>query len=133
MRRILFLAIIALFTAAPASAAEQQRPVPFLKGVVSALLANDYATAWQSLHPAHQAVAPEDKYVACEMLSPIAGRLKSLVAIRARRKVVGIAGVEQKAAAIVVTFRVRLVDPASGGSAAFTLDAATVQVAQRWV
>jgi hypothetical protein len=133
MKRILFLITVSLVLAAPASAAEQQRPVPFLKAVVSELVANDYATAWASLHPAHQAVAAEDQYVACESLSPVAGRLKSLAAIRTQRKQIAVAGVEQPVPGVVVTFRLRLVDPASGASVAFTLKAATVRVAERWV
>ena len=133
MKRILFLIIVSLVLAAPASAAEQQRPVPFLKGVVSELVANDYATAWATLHPAHQAVAAEDQYVACESQSPVAGRLRSLAAIRTQRKLIAVAGIEQPVRGVVVTFRLRLVDPSSGASVAFTLNAATVRVAERWV
>jgi hypothetical protein len=133
MKRVVLLTILSLVLAAPASAAEQQRPVPFLKGVVSEIVGNDYETAWLSLHPAHQAVASEDEYMACEALSPVAGRLKSLVAVRTRRRLIAVAGSEQPVRGVVVTFRLHLVDPSSGASVAFTLNAATVQVAQRWV
>jgi hypothetical protein len=132
MKRILLITVLGLIFTAPASAAEQQRPVPFLKGVVSELVANDYANAWLSLHPAHQAVAPEADYVACEQLSPVAGRLKSLVATRTQRKLIAVAGLDQKVRGVVVTFRLRLVDP-SGASMAFALSTATVKVDGRWV
>ena len=135
MKRVSSLSVL-IFVLVLASAhgadASQQRAVPFLKGVVSALVANDYATAWQSLHPVHQAVAPETEYVGCEALTPVPGRLGSLVAIRSQRKTIAIAGLEPRAQGVVVTFRLRLVDPVGGGSAAFTLKAAAVRVADRW-
>ncbi len=133
MKRTLLIAIVGLILTAPASAAEQQHPVPFLRGVVTALVGNDYATAWETLHPAHQAVAPEAEYVACESLSPVGGRLKSLVALRSRHKLLTVAGLPGRVPGVVVTFRLRLVDPASGASVAFALNAATVEVDGRWV
>ena len=135
MKRISSLSVLifVLFLASIHGAeASQQRAVPFLKGVLSALVANDYATAWQSLHPLHQAVAPEAEYVGCEALTPVPGRLGSLVAVRSQQKAIAIAGLEQRARGVVVTFRVRLVDPVAGGSAAFMLKAAAVRVADRW-
>jgi hypothetical protein len=133
MKRIALLVIVGLVVAAPASASPPQHPVPFLKGVVTALVANDYATAWLSLHPAHQAVAPEAEYVACEALSPIGGRLRSLVATKTQHKLVTVAGLEQPVPGVVVTFRLRLVDPSTGASVTFALNTATVKVGGRWV
>jgi hypothetical protein len=138
MNRIwLFSALLAALLAAGAwstngSAAPSEGPVAFLDRVVTALVANDYGTAWQSLHPLHQEVAGEAEYAACEALSPIPGRLESLAAIRTRRKLVAIAGLAQRVRGVVVTFRLRLSDPMSGMTTAFTLNAATVRAGDRW-
>ncbi len=50
----------------------------FLRSVVTLLMANRYGAAWESLNPAHQAVAPKAVYVACERQSPIRTHLVSL-------------------------------------------------------
>ena len=138
MKRITALALGALIlaaclaSAAAAGTGTQQRPVAFLETVVTALVANDYDTAWQSLHPRHQAVADEAEYVSCEQLSPIPGRLESLTPIRSRHKAVAVAGLARRVRGVVVTFRLRLADPASGMTTALTLTAATVRVGDRW-
>lgn len=138
MNRIwLFTALLAALVAAGAwsatgSAAPPQGPVAFLDRVVTALVANDYRTAWEGLHPLHQAVADQAEYAACEALSPIPGRLESLAPIRTRRKLVAVAGLKERARGVVVTFRLRLADPLSGTTTAFTLTAATVRAGDRW-
>jgi hypothetical protein len=100
--------------------------------VITAIAANDYADAWQSLHPIHQAAAPEEEYVACEELSPIPGTLESLVPVHVRRRPVTVAGLPKKVRGVAVTFRLRFENRALGASADVTLTAATVKVAGRW-
>ena len=110
----------------------QQSPVTFLKVVIGKLAANDYARAWTSLHPSHQQVAPEAEYVACERLSPVPGRLVSLVPLRVQRKQISVAGLEGTVSGTVVTFRMRLADRALGAAVTLKLSAAAVPVDGSW-
>jgi hypothetical protein len=119
-------------TAEQASAPPREAAVVFLENVITAIAANDYAQAWQSLHPIHQAVAPEADYVACEELSPIPGTLESLVPVRVRHRPVTVAGLSKKVRGVAVTFRLRFENSALGASAGVTLTAAAVKVAGRW-
>lgn len=109
-----------------------QSPVVFLEQVITAIAANDYARAWLSLHPAHQAVAPEPEYVACEQLSPITVVLESIVPLRTRHKAVVVAGLPLPVQGVVVTFRLRLRDGELNASAPVTLTAAAVPVDRHW-
>jgi hypothetical protein len=104
----------------------------FLEGVITAIAANDYAQAWQSLHPFHQAAAPEEEYVACEALSPIPGTLESLLPVRVRRRPVTVAGLPTTVRGVAVTFRLRFADRALRAHAAVTLTASAVRVDGRW-
>ena len=115
-----------------ASTPPRQGAVVFLEGVITAIAANDYAKAWQTLHPIHQAAAPEEEYVACEELSPIPGTLESLVPVHVQRRPVAVAGLPKKVRGVAVTFRLRFVDRALGASADVKLTAATVKVGGRW-
>jgi hypothetical protein len=123
--------------AGPAEAGQASTPsregaAIFLEGVITAIAANDYAQAWQGLHPIHQAVAPEEEYVGCEELSPIPGTLESLVPVRVRHRPVKVAGLPKRVRGVAVTFRLRFENKALGASAGVTLTAAAVKVAGRW-
>jgi hypothetical protein len=115
------------------SSPSRESAVVFLEGVIAAIAANDYAQAWQSLHPLHQAAAPEQEYVACEELSPIPGTLESLTPVRVRHKLVTVAGLPRAVRGVAVTFRLRFEDQALGASTAVTVTAATARVGARWV
>jgi hypothetical protein len=115
-----------------ASTPPKQGAVVFLESVITAIAANDYAKAWQTLHPIHQAAAPEEEYVACEELSPIPGTLESLVPVHVQRRPVTVAGLPKKVRGVAVTFRLRFENRAIGASADVKLTAATVKVAGRW-
>jgi hypothetical protein len=115
-----------------ASTPPREGAVVFLENVITAIAANDYAQAWQSLHPIHQAVASEEDYVACEELSPIPGTLESLVPVRVRHRPVSVAGLPKKVRGVAVTFRLRFENSALGAYAGVTLTAAAVKVAGRW-
>jgi hypothetical protein len=123
--------------AGPARAGQASTPpregaVVFLENVITAIAANDYAKAWQSLHPIHQAAAPEEEYVVCEELSPIPGTLESLVPVHVGRRPVTVAGLPKKVRGVAVTFRLRFENRALGAHADVTLTAAAVKVAGRW-
>lgn len=136
---LLTVAVLALGAfGAPAAGAHRATPrlkpspVVFLERVITAIAANDYALAWQSLHAAHRAVAPEAEYVACEELSPIPGTLESLVPVRVLRKPVTVAGLPHAVQGVLVTFRLRLGDRELSAYATVTLNATAVPVGKRW-
>jgi hypothetical protein len=117
-RRLIHLlaAAVALAPCGTGPAAAQgnaQLPDPsrFLTGVVADIAANDYAHAWLSLYPAHQAVAPLDEYVACELKSPIPGRLDGVVVLRSVRATFPVAGLARRVRGAAVTFRIRISQP----------------------
>jgi hypothetical protein len=43
----------------------------FMTAVVRSVVRNDYASAWATLNPEHQQVAPKREYVRCERRNPI--------------------------------------------------------------
>jgi hypothetical protein len=67
-------------------------PARFMTNLVEQIAGNDYAGAWQTLHPAHQRVATRAAYVDCESQSPIPGKLASVQVIDVRDERVRIAG-----------------------------------------
>jgi hypothetical protein len=135
---VLGTALFGLGVLAGSAAADQSSPHPqeaavtFLEGVLTTLAANDYALAWQTLHPLHQAAASEEEYVACERLSPIPGTLDSLVPVRVRHKPVTVAGLPRRVRGVAVTFRLRFADKALNASAGVILTAAAVRVDRHW-
>ncbi len=46
-------------------------PAAFLTRIVGLVVENDYAHAWNTLHPAHKRVAPRREYVDCELQTPL--------------------------------------------------------------
>jgi hypothetical protein len=85
-------------------------PGRFLRNVVADVAHNDYRHAWLSLYPPHQRVAPLDEYVACELKSPIPGRLEGVVVLRAVRTSFAVAGQARPLRGAAVTFRIRIAD-----------------------
>ena len=120
--------------APPGSAARpKQSPVVFLTGVISAIAANDYGSAWQTLYPVHKLVAPEDEYVACEQLSPIPLRLASVVPVSSHPKRIAVAGLHgRRIRGVVASFRLHWTDGEGGASWTSTLTAAAVPVGDHW-
>jgi hypothetical protein len=47
------------------------RAATFAVSLVKLMGQSRYDVAWQHLHPAHQAVAPRETYIACEQASPL--------------------------------------------------------------
>ena len=116
----------------PAGRQPQGDPVAFLRRVVSQIARNDYARAWQTLHPQHQGVAPRAEYVACEESSPIPGRLDRIRALRVRRHLFRIPGGTTAERSAAVTFRLRISDRALGVSTTMTHTVHAVSVDGRW-
>jgi len=107
-------------------------PVEFLKVVLGQIVRNDYADAWQTLHPAQQRVVSQRDYVRCELQTKIIGHLDSLTLVRAFDDPVLVAGggvrpVESK----VATFRLRLSEPGVG-VITFTHSVHAVAVGGHW-
>src|SRR5512133_576691 len=67
-------------------------PGPYMVSVVKQKLSSDYATAWETLYPAHQRIATRDAYVACESLTPDAGTMRSVRALRTYNERIPVAG-----------------------------------------
>jgi len=94
-------------------------PAAFAAQIVALVVADDYATAWDSLNRAHQQVAPRSEYVACERQSPLNARLASSRVVRVVDRSVRIPGTTGKVPVKAVTLRLRIVSRASGRSETF--------------
>ena len=106
-------------------------PVAFLERLIAQVVDNDYGLAWQTLHPAHQRVAPLREYVRCEELSPIPGRLTSIEIVGVRDEQLRIAGaapVGSKA----VSLRITIKNLATGQREAVATIFHAVPVEGRW-
>jgi hypothetical protein len=109
-------------------------PVVFLRGIVSGIARNDYASVWPTLHPAQQRIATRAAYLRCEGQDPVVGRLESVTLLKALDERIVVAGagpalVDSKA----VTFRLRLFDPTGESSADVTVHAVAVAGRWRWI
>jgi hypothetical protein len=67
-------------------------PGAFMTNLFEEIAGNDYATAWQTLHPAQQRVATQNAYVSCESQSPIPGKLASVTVVDVSDEDVQVAG-----------------------------------------
>jgi len=89
-------AAAALAVAGTAAADRGVRPAEpagtYMVSVVKEKLSADYASAWKTLYPRHQRVATHDAYVACESLTPDAGTMLSVSALRAYNERIPVAG-----------------------------------------
>src|SRR5262245_4511214 len=59
-----------------AQAVPAERPSHFVTRTLATLARDDYVRAWDSLYPPHQEVAPREEYVACEMKTPLAWKIR---------------------------------------------------------
>jgi hypothetical protein len=107
-------------------------PGRFLRGVVVDVAHNDYARAWLGLYPPHQSVAPLAEYVACELRSPIPGRLDAVVVLRSVRASFPVAGRTTPIRGAAVTFRIRLSEPSLSTSVRLRATFHAVLVSGRW-
>jgi len=126
-------ALLAATTQNGAAQTHRGDAVAFLSNVVRLIAANQYQSAYPLLHPDQQRLVSEDDYVACEMTSPIPGKLSSLRVLRTGRNRIHVAGSSTaRVPSTAVTFRLRLTGSSPGESATLDLTAHAVAVAGRW-
>ena len=126
--------VIALSAALPASGARapQEDPARFLTRVVGFVVTDDYASAWPTLHPAHQDVAPRDEYVSCERLSPVGWKLRSATVVKVAKRLRAVPGSTESVPLTAVTLRLRIVNMKLQTEGAFTHTFTAVAVGSRW-
>ena len=112
------------------SASPTEKPDTFVSRVVSQIVSDDYATAWTTLYPPHQAVAGSDEYVACEMQTPVGLELRSISVVRVKDRQLRVPGDSKTSAAKAVTLRLRLSN--QGEKTVFTHTFNTVAVGSHW-
>ena len=112
------------------SASPTEKPDTFVSRVVSQIVSDDYATAWTTLYPPHQAVAGSDEYVACEMQTPVGLELRSISVVRVKDRQLRVPGDSKTSAAKAVTLRLRLSN--QGERTVFTHTFNTVAVGSHW-
>jgi hypothetical protein len=142
MRRSLIAALAVVFAASVAAtvlgvhafggstAGPTEEPDAFVSRVVSQIVSDDYATAWTTLYPPHQAVAGSDEYVACEMQTPVGLKLRSISVVRVKDRQLRVPGDSKTSAAKAVTLRLSLSN--AGAKTVFTHTFNTVAVGSHW-
>lgn len=83
-------------------------PAAFVREIVGYIVADDYASAWTSLYPAHQRVALENEYVDCELQRPVASKLGSIDVLGVRDRKLHVPGEQGRVDAKAVTVRISL-------------------------
>ena len=104
----------------------------FLATVVRQLAANDYADAWQTLHPVDQALVPFRLYVDCESADPVQGSLLSIRTTNIGRERVPLTSNGPIVPSVVVRFRLLLAGPAVPAGVPVHVRAHAILVAGRW-
>lgn len=145
MRRILLvgalavLAIVGATTVALAGHGAERAaarplgdPGVFVKRLVVQMAKDDYAHAWQTLHPAHKRVASRWEYVDCELGTPIPGRLVSVDVLRVFDKPVLVPGLWRVVDSKAVTFRLTIRETSLRRTARVTHTGHAVPVNGRW-
>ena len=142
MRRSLIAVLALVFAASVAAtvlgvhafggstASPTEEPDAFVSRIVSQIVSDDYATAWTTLYPPHQAVAGSDEYVACEMQTPVGLKLRSISVVRVKDRQLRVPGDSKTSAAKAVTLRLRLSN--AGERTVFTHTFNTVAVGSHW-
>ena len=83
-------------------------PAVFVEQVVGYIVADDYASAWGSLYPAHQRVARQTESVDCEIQRPVSSTLGSIDVLRVSDRKLRIPGESGRADVKAVTLRINL-------------------------
>lgn len=117
----------------PTSSQPRAEASAFAVRLVNQIAHNRYEEAWANLHPLHQQVAPLDRYVQCEMMTPVPVAPTAIRALHARRGLAHIPGLEQPVPAIKVALRIVMVDPLTRARLAFTKTVAVAWLNDRWV
>ena len=107
-------------------------PGSFVSRIVALVLEDDYASAWSSLYPAHQRVAPRREYVDCELRTPVGWSLRSIDVLRVADRMLRIPGETQRVAAKAVTLRIRIGNASIRTDDAFRHTFNAVPVGSHW-
>ena len=111
----------------------RHQAVAFLTGVVGDLAANRYDVAWERLAPAQQRLVPRSTYVRCESLSPVPGRLVSIVPRWTRTEEVELPGAPSSSvASVAVRFDVRIAGSLEEGFVTVPVTAHALWIDRRW-
>lgn len=115
-----------------AQALPAERPSHFVSRTVVTIGRDDYASAWESLHPAHQEIASRNEYVACEMKTPLGWKLRSMRVVRVADRMVRVPGTSTDVAAKAVTLRLRVFEKLIGAEESFSHTFTAVPVDAHW-
>jgi hypothetical protein len=109
---VAFVATVAVVVGAvhvlSAESGPRDDPAAFVSKIVGYIVADNYASAWGSLYPAHKLVALESEYVGCEMQRPVASKLGSIDVLRVQDRKLHIPGEQGRVDAKAVTLRISL-------------------------
>jgi hypothetical protein len=135
------VAFVAISLGSPAASSAVDRGVTgqnakgaraFAIRIVRLLGSNRYAEAWASLHPLHQEVAPLARYVECENLTPIPGRITSVRALRTWSAPAHVAGLSAPVPGMKVKLRIVISEASISAQTVVVKTVAVVRVPQRW-
>jgi hypothetical protein len=107
-------------------------PAAFVIHVVDLVVSDDYASAWPSLYPPHQDVAPRDEYVSCELRTPVGWRLRAARVLRVVERVRRIPGEDEPKAVTLVKLRLRIANVGLHAEGGFTHTFTAVADGDRW-
>jgi hypothetical protein len=107
-------------------------PGRFVSRIVTLVLADDYESAWASLYPAHQKVAPRGEYVACELRTPVGASLRSIDIVRIADRSLHVPGEQGRIAVKAVTLRITLENEALRENEVFSHTFNAVAVDSHW-
>ena len=128
-------AVVALWIALAgehAQALPAERPSHFVSRTVATIARDDYTSAWDSLYPAHQEIAPRNEYVACELKSPLGWKLRAIRVVRVVDRMVHVPGTSEDVAAKAVTLRLRVFEKVIGAEESFSHTFTAVPVDAEW-
>jgi hypothetical protein len=129
------IAVVALWIALDgdrAQAVPAERPSHFVSRTIATLARDDYVSAWDSLYPAHQKIAPRTEYVSCEMKTPLGWKLRSVRVVRVVDRMVRVPGASEDVAAKAVTLHLRVFEKLIGAEESFSHTFTAVPVGGEW-
>jgi hypothetical protein len=115
-----------------AQAVPAERPSHFVSRTVATIARDDYVSAWDSLYPAHQEIAPRNEFVACELTTPLGWKIRSLRVVRVVDRMVHVPGTSEDVAAKAVTLRLRVFQKLIGAEESFSHTFTAVPVGAQW-
>jgi hypothetical protein len=114
------------------SESARERPAAFVSRTVGQIISDDYATAWDTLYPPHQEVAPKDEYVACELQTPVGWKLRGVKVLRVATKMRRIPGESERVPVELVTLRLTIAQPDVQARDVFVHTFTAVESGERW-